>query len=112
MSGARPGARRKSIAEYVKRIGKLEAVADSVPGVDHSYAIQAGREVRVIAKPNKIDERRQDRQGVDGTALAMTEEDGHAHLCGPDVAGIGTDGPPGKGAFNGRAMSPASPGSP
>jgi ribonuclease Y len=56
ISGSRPGARRKSIAEYVKRIGKLEAVADSVPGVDHSYAIQAGREVRVIAKPNKIDD--------------------------------------------------------
>lgn len=56
ISGSRPGARRKSIAEYVKRIGKLEALADSVPGVDHSYAIQAGREVRVIAKPDKVDE--------------------------------------------------------
>ena len=56
ISGSRPGARRKSIADYVKRIGKLEAVADSVPGVDHSYAIQAGREVRVIARPEKIND--------------------------------------------------------
>lgn len=56
ISGSRPGARRKSIAEYVKRIGKLEAIADSVPGVDHSYAIQAGREIRVIAKPEKVED--------------------------------------------------------
>jgi ribonuclease Y len=58
LSGARPGARRKSVAEYIKRIEKLEDLANSMEGVDHSYAIQAGREIRVIAKPKKIDDAR------------------------------------------------------
>ena len=56
ISGSRPGARRKSIAQYVKRIEKLEALADSIEGVESSYAIQAGREVRVIAQSNQIDD--------------------------------------------------------
>jgi len=56
LSGARPGARRKSAAEYIKRIEKLESLANSMEGVDQSYAIQAGREIRVIAKSDKVDD--------------------------------------------------------
>jgi ribonuclease Y len=56
LSGARPGARRKSLADYIKRIERLESLANTIDGVEQSYAIQAGREVRVIAKCDKIDD--------------------------------------------------------
>lgn len=56
ISGARPGARRETGTNYVKRLEKLESLASSFNGVDKCYAIQAGREVRVIVKPDQIDD--------------------------------------------------------
>ena len=56
VSGARPGARRETGTNYVKRLEKLEEIAGSFGGVDKCYAIQAGREVRVMVKPEQIDD--------------------------------------------------------
>ena len=54
ISSSRPGARRETIEAYVKRLEKLEEIANSFKGVDKSYAVQAGREVRIIVKPEEI----------------------------------------------------------
>ncbi len=56
ISGARPGARREMVETYIKRLEALEGVANSFDGVDKCFAIQAGREVRILVKPNSIDD--------------------------------------------------------
>jgi ribonucrease Y len=56
LSGGRPGARRDSVEHYVKRLEALEAVANSFEGVEKSFAIQAGREVRMLVKPESVDD--------------------------------------------------------
>lgn len=54
ISGSRPGARRDSIENYIKRLEDLEGIANSFPGIEKSYAIAAGREIRVFVKPEEI----------------------------------------------------------
>ena len=54
LSAARPGARRETLESYIKRLESLEEIANTTKGVDKSYAIQAGREIRIAVKPNQV----------------------------------------------------------
>ncbi|MDO4833552.1 MAG: ribonuclease Y [Bacillota bacterium] len=54
LSAARPGARRETLESYIKRLQKLEEIANTTKGVENSYAIQAGREIRIIARPDEV----------------------------------------------------------
>src|SRR5260370_19052383 len=65
ISASRPGARKETVEMYVKRLENLERIATSFAGVDKAYAIQAGREIRVLVKPQEID---------DTTAMTMARE--------------------------------------
>ena len=56
ISAARPGARRENIENYVKRLEKLEEVTKSFPGIANCFAIQAGREIRIMVKPEEVSE--------------------------------------------------------
>lgn len=65
VSAARPGARRESLETYLKRLTRLEEIAESFEGVDKSFAIQAGREIRIMVKPDKVD---------DGTSVVLARD--------------------------------------
>ena len=54
LSGARPGARRSSTVDYIRRVAKLEQIGSSIPGVESCYALQAGRELRLIVQPKQV----------------------------------------------------------
>jgi ribonuclease Y len=73
ISGARPGARRESVEGYAKRLEKLEALAQSFEGVAKTYAIQAGREIRVVVEQEKVDDVMADQLAHDIAAKIQQE---------------------------------------
>lgn len=80
LSAARPGARRETLESYMKRLEKLEEIAESFEGVDKSYAIQAGREVRIMVKPDQIDDLEAYRLAREITKRIESELDYPGHI--------------------------------
>ncbi|MEB3102643.1 ribonuclease Y [Ferviditalea candida] len=80
LSAARPGARRETLETYIKRLEKLEEISESFEGVEKSYAIQAGREVRVMVQPEKVDDIEAFRLARDITKKIEGELDYPGHI--------------------------------
>ncbi|MBE0344010.1 ribonuclease Y, partial [Paenibacillus sp. 28ISP30-2] len=80
LSAARPGARRETLETYIRRLEKLERISESFEGVEKSYAIQAGREVRVMVQPEKIDDAEAFRLARDITKTIENELDYPGHI--------------------------------
>jgi ribonuclease Y len=80
LSAARPGARRETLETYIKRLEKLEQISESFEGVEKSYAIQAGREVRVMVQPEKIDDTEAFRLARDITKMIESELNYPGHI--------------------------------
>ncbi|MFI3251369.1 MAG: ribonuclease Y, partial [Eubacteriales bacterium] len=72
ISAARPGARRENLENYIKRLERLEEITSSFHGVEKSYAIQAGREVRIMVRPDQVTE---DRMVILAREIAKKIED-------------------------------------
>jgi ribonuclease Y len=80
LSAARPGARRETLETYIKRLEKLEEISESFDGVEKSYAIQAGREIRIMVKPDMIDDVESYRLARDITKKIEQELDYPGHI--------------------------------
>jgi len=80
LSAARPGARRETLETYIKRLEKLEEISESFDGVEKSFAIQAGREVRIMVKPEVIDDLEAHRLARDITKQIESELDYPGHI--------------------------------
>lgn len=80
LSAARPGARRETLETYIKRLQRLEEISESFEGVDKSYAIQAGREIRVMVQPERIDDAESFRLARDITKKIESELDYPGHI--------------------------------
>ncbi|MCI3919501.1 ribonuclease Y [Paenibacillus sp. TRM 82003] len=80
LSAARPGARRETLETYIKRLQKLEEISESFEGVEKSYAIQAGREIRVMVQPERIDDAESFRLARDITKKIESELDYPGHI--------------------------------
>lgn len=80
LSAARPGARRETLETYIKRLEKLEEISESFEGVEKSYAIQAGREIRIMVKPDVVDDLESYRLARDITKRIESELDYPGHI--------------------------------
>lgn len=80
LSAARPGARRETLETYIRRLEKLEEISESFEGVEKSYAIQAGREVRIMVKPEHVDDFAAHRLARDITKKIENELDYPGHI--------------------------------